>query len=317
MQTKNWRDTILKISIIGTGRVGSSTAFALINAAVADEIVLYDLNKEMAEGEALDLLHATTFHKRMIIRAGEYSDIEGSDIVIITAGAAQKPGETRLDLTIKNAKIIKGISENIKKYAPNALIINITNPVDVMSYVVWKVTGFESNRVIGTGTILDTARLRALIGKNCGVSPMSVHAYIIGEHGDSELAAWSSAMIGGVPIKGFCRNCPYKDSCNKDLSKIFEDVKNSAYTIISKKGATNYGIASATTALVESIIKNEGRVYTPSVLLDDMYIGYPAVINKDGVERTIDITMNDEETEKFERSKNIIKEYLESIKNLL
>lgn len=303
----------MKISIIGTGRVGSSTAYALINKALVDELILFDTNKIIAEGEALDLLHATTFHKRMIIKTGEYSDIKDSDIVIITAGAAQKPGETRLDLAVKNAKIIKDISENIKKYAPNSLVINITNPVDVLSYVVWKVTGFESNKVIGTGTILDTARLRSLVGANCGVSPMSVHAYVIGEHGDSELAAWSSAMIGGVPIKNFCQNCPYQNSCDSDLNKIFEEVKDSAYNIINKKGATNYGIASATSSLVESIVKNEGRVYTPSILLDDLYIGYPAVINKDGVERTINITLNEEETKKFENSKKIIQEYLVEI----
>lgn len=303
----------MKISIIGTGRVGSSTAYALINKALVDELILFDINKNIAEGEALDLLHATTFHKRMIIKAGEYSDIKDSDIVIITADAAQKPGETRLDLVVKNAKIIKEISENIKKYAPNSLVINITNPVDVLSYVVWKVTGFESNKVIGTGTILDTARLRSLVGANCGVSPMSVHAYVIGEHGDSELAAWSSAMIGGVPIKNFCQNCPYQNSCDSDLNKIFEEVKDSAYNIINKKGATNYGIASATSSLVESIVKNEGRVYTPSILLDDLYIGYPAVINKDGVERTINITLSEEETKKFENSKKIIQEYLVEI----
>lgn len=303
----------MKISIIGIGRVGSSTAFAIVNKALVEELVLIDMNKNLAEGEALDLLHASSFHKRTVIRAGDYEDIIDSNIVIITAGAAQKPGETRLDLVLKNAKIIQEISQNIKKYAPNSIIINITNPVDVMSYVAWKTSGFESNRVIGTGTILDTARLRALIGYNCGISPMSIHAYIIGEHGDSELAAWSSAMIGGVPITNFCEDCPFEQKCNLQLEEIFEEVKNSAYKIIEKKGATNYGIAAAAAALAEAIIKNEGRVFTPSVLVDNVYIGYPAIINKDGIERIVNISLNEEENEKLEVSKNIIKEYIDKI----
>ncbi|PNR97012.1 L-lactate dehydrogenase [Petrotoga sp. 9PWA.NaAc.5.4] len=305
----------MKVSIIGIGKVGSSVAFSLLNKAITDELVLIDRNKILAEGEALDLLHASAFHKRMVIRSGEYEDIQGSDIIIVTAGAAQKIGETRLDLALKNAQIIKEISENIKKYAPNSIVINITNPVDVMSYVVWKVTGFDSNRVFGTGTILDTARLRALIGSSCGVSPMSIHAYIIGEHGDSELAVWSSAMIGGVPINKFCEKCPLDQNCIRDLDEIFEEVKNSAYTIIEKKGATNYGIAAATAALVDTIAKNEGRVYTTTVLLDDLYIGYPTIINKDGVERVVNISLSEEENEKFEISKNIIREYIKKIES--
>ncbi|QTA38073.1 L-lactate dehydrogenase [Thermosipho ferrireducens] len=301
----------MKISIFGAGRVGTSVAFSILHKAVADEIVIVDINLEKAEGEALDLYHGTPFFKRCDVKAGTSRDIKNSDIVIITAGAAQKPGETRLDLTVRNAKIMKDIASQIKEYAPDSLIINITNPVDVLTYLLWKETGFESGRVIGTGTILDTARFRSLVARNCDVSPTSVHAYIIGEHGDSEFVVWSNAMIGGVQLSKFCSFCE-KESCTS-LEILFEETKNAAYKIIQKKGATNYAIGAVTSTLVESIVKDEKRVWTPSVLIDDIYIGYPAVIGRDGVKRIVKIDLDEEEQGLFERSKNIVREFVSKI----
>jgi len=303
----------MKISIIGAGRVGSSTAFALVQHSVADEIVLIDINEDLAEGEALDILHATTYHKRTNVHAGSFEDMRNSDIVIITAGTDQKKGETRFDLLNKNVEIIKSISKKIIHFAPDSIAINITNPVDILSYIIYEVTGFPWQRVIGTGTVLDTARLRSLIASNCNISPSSVHVYVIGEHGDSELAVWSSAMIGGLPIKKFCAHCPKKEKCGNIMEKLFTKTKNAAYEIIKRKGATNYGIAAATTQLVEAIVKNENKVLTPSTFYNGIYIGYPAVIGKRGVKRLVNIELDSNEKMIFEHSKEIIREHLNKV----
>ncbi len=302
----------MKLTIYGAGRVGSSTAFAILEKKLFEEIVIVDLNKDLAEGEAMDLLHSTPFSKRTLVRAGTGEDIAGSDIIVITAGAAQKPGETRLQLTQKNASIVGSIAKEIKRYSPDSIVINVTNPVDVLTYVIWKTLETDHSKVVGTGTILDTARLRSLIGLNCNVSPLSVHAYVIGEHGDSEVVAWSSATIGGIKIKYFCNNCSV-GKCNM-FEEIEKDVKNAAYEIIRRKGATNYAIAKATATFVESIVKNENRVWTPSVFHNDIYVGYPVIVGKSGVKQLLELNLSEEENVKFQNSCGIIKKAIKEIR---
>ncbi len=301
----------MKVTIYGAGRVGSSTAFAILEKKVFEEIVIVDLNKDLAEGEAMDLLHSTPFSKRTIVRAGTGEDMAGSDIVVITAGAAQKPGETRLQLTQKNASIVGTIAKEIKRYSPDSIVINVTNPVDVLTFVIWKTLETDPSKVVGTGTILDTARLRSLIGLNCNVSPLSVHAYVIGEHGDSEVVTWSSATIGGIKIKDFCNSCSV-GKCNM-FDSVENDVKNAAYEIIKRKGATNYAIAKAVASFVESIVKNENRVWTPSVFKNDIYIGYPAIVGKNGVKQLLELNLSKEEKVKFQNSCDIIKKAIKEI----
>ncbi len=302
----------MKLSIYGAGRVGATTAFALLEKRLFDEIVLVDINRELAEGEAMDLFHSTPFSKRTIVRPGTAEDIANSDVIIITAGASQKQGETRLQLLDRNVGIIQKIADEIMRYSAQSIVINVTNPVDVLTYVLWKRLEADSARVLGTGTILDTARLRSLIGINCRVSPVSVHAYVIGEHGDSEVVAWSAATIGGVKIKEFCEHCARRGCLS--FEKIEEEVRNAAYEIIRRKGATNYAIAQATANFVESILKNEQRVWTPSVLYEDIYIGYPAIVGRQGVQRIIPLRLSKEEEQKFAQSCEIIRKTLRQLK---
>ncbi|MDI3473122.1 MAG: L-lactate dehydrogenase [Thermotogaceae bacterium] len=299
----------MKVSIIGAGRVGTSIAFSLLHREIVNEMVIIDKDRNRAEGEVLDLYHSTPMFNRCDIYSGDFENISNSDFVVITAGASQKPGETRLDLTKRNVAIMKEIATGIREYSKNSIVINVTNPVDVLTYVLWKELNLPEKRVIGTGTILDTARFRSLVSKQCGVSPASVHAYIIGEHGDSEIMIWSSASIGGVNIRRFCNLCN-SENCTP-LEKIFEDTKNAAYRIIEKKGATNFAIGAVTATLIDSIYKDEKRVWTASVYIDDLYIGFPAVIGKNGVERIINISMDEEERKLFENSKNIIRRHIE------
>ncbi|MDK2886606.1 MAG: L-lactate dehydrogenase [Thermosipho sp. (in: thermotogales)] len=301
----------MKVSIIGAGRVGISIAFSLLHKKIVDELVIIDKNFDRAEGEALDLYHSTPFFKRTKIYAGNFSDMKESDFVVITAGASQKPGETRLDLTKRNVEIIKDIGKKIAFYAPESLIINVTNPVDVLTYVLWKETKIDSSRIIGTGTILDTMRFRSLVSRHCNVSANSIHAYIIGEHGDSEIMVWSSATIGGVKIKEFCNDCKIKNC--EPLEKLFEETKNAAYIIIGKKGATNLAIGAVTSEFITSIYRDEKRVWTPSILIDDVYIGFPAIVGREGIERIIGIQLNDEEKKLFENSKSIIRKHLNEL----
>ena len=315
----------MKVGIVGMGSVGSSIAFSILMKGLSRELVLIDVNKDKAEGDALDLLHGTPFVRRVKIRAGDLPDLKNCDVVIVTAGVAQKPGETRLQLLDRNVVVIKEISENIAKYSPDAIVIMVTNPVDILSYVAWKVTGFSYEKVFGSGTVLDTARLRSLIADHCDFSPKSVHVYIIGEHGDSELAVWSSATIGGVPISEICKDCGKRKTCESItiLHKFFEETKNAAYKIIEKKGATYYAVALAVTNILEAIVYDEKRVLTVSSLLNgqlgikDVFLGIPAVIGKNGIERILEIKLSDEERKKLENSAQIIKEQIERIKKNL
>lgn len=315
----------MKIGIIGMGRVGSSIAFAVLMKGMARELVLVDLDRKKAEGDALDLLHGTPFTRRAKITAGDYSDLTGSDVVVVTAGASQRPGETRLQLLDRNVEVIKNISKDIARYAPDSIVIMVTNPVDVLSYVAWKVTGFPHRRVFGSGTVLDTARLRSLVAEHCDFSPRSVHVYVIGEHGDSELAVWSSATIGGVPISEICKRCERRSSCGGEmiLHRFFDRTKRAAYEIIEKKGATHYAIALAVTDILESMMYDEKRVLTVSTLLDgqlgvkDVFLGVPAVVGKNGVERILEIKLSESEMEDFKNSADIIRKHIERIERYL
>lgn len=299
----------MKVSIFGAGRVGVSVAFSLLHRGLADEIILVDVDRARAEGEALDLLHASPMFKRCDVRSGEPSDLHGSDFVIVTAGRSQRPGETRLDLIEGNALVMKEVAQHVSRFAKDAIVINVTNPVDVLSYLLWRLTGFESSRVLGSGTTLDTARLRVLLSKTCRISPQSIHAYVIGEHGDSEFVPFSVATIGGMKLLdycGFCSNSEDGRMC-ADLSSIVEEVRRAAYKIIEKKGATNLAIGAVVGALVETIVKDEKRVWTPSVLVEDVYIGYPAVVGRSGVERTLRLNLTEEEEKAFRKSMEVIR----------
>lgn len=312
------RDRVNRVVLIGTGAVGSSYAFALLNQGVTEELVLVDLNKEKSEGDAMDLNHGMPFAPSPTkIWFGDYSDCRDADLVVICAGANQKPGETRLDLVEKNTRIFKGIVDEIVSNGFQGIFLVATNPVDILSYAVWKFSGFPKERVIGSGTILDTARFRFLLGDYLDVDTRNVHAYIIGEHGDTELPVWSHADIAGRKISDWIdSHDQYK---LEDLEDIFLNVRDAAYHIIERKGATYYGIAMGLVRLTKAILQNENSVLTVSALLDgeygqkDVYIGVPAVVNRSGIREVVQLDLNDEEKAKFDHSVDVLKKTMEPV----
>lgn len=307
-----------KIALIGTGFVGSSYAFAVLNQGLANELVLIDINKEKTKGDAMDLNHGLPFSSPMRIWAGDYEDCRDADLVVITAGANQKPGETRLELVHKNAKIFKGIISEVTKSGFNGLFLVATNPVDILSYLTMKYSGFPAHRVIGSGTVLDTARLRYLLGEAYKVNSQNVHAYIIGEHGDTELPVWSHSYIGTRPIADYMKAGvgPTQD----ELDQIFTNVRDAAYYIINSKGATYYGIAMGLARLTRAILNNENSVLTVSTLLrgeyelNDVYLGVPAVVTRSGIREVVELNLEEQELEKLHHSANILTEQLNSVK---
>ncbi|MEH7074040.1 L-lactate dehydrogenase [Neobacillus drentensis] len=307
-----------RVALIGTGFVGSSYAFALLNQGITEELVLIDLNKEKAEGDAMDLNHGLPFSpSRTKIWFGSYEDCGAADLVVITAGANQKPGETRLDLVEKNTKIFKGIVGEIMGSGFDGIFLVATNPVDILTYAVWKFSGLPKERVIGSGTILDTARFRFLLGDYFDVDTRNVHAYIIGEHGDTELPVWSHADIAGTSISDWSKNKPgFKRT---DLDQLFLNVRDAAYHIIERKGATYYGIAMGLVRLTKAILRDENSVLTVSAYLDgeygqsDIFIGVPAVVNRTGVRQVVELNLNEEEQAKFENSVNVLKLTMEPV----
>ncbi|ETI67040.1 L-lactate dehydrogenase [Neobacillus vireti] len=307
-----------RVALIGTGFVGSSYAFALLNQGITEELVLIDLNKEKAEGDAMDLNHGLPFApSRTKIWYGSNTDCGNADLVVITAGANQKPGETRLDLVEKNTRIFKGIVEEIMASGFDGIFLVATNPVDILTYAVWKFSGLPKERVIGSGTILDTARFRFLLGEYFDVDTRNVHAYIIGEHGDTELPVWSRADIAGLSISEWTKN---KDGFNQeDLNQLFLNVRDAAYHIIERKGATFYGIAMGLVRLTKAILQNENSVLTVSAYLEgeygqkDIYIGVPAVVNRNGIRKIVELDLNDDEREKFTNSVNVLKNTMEPV----
>ena len=309
---------IRKAAIIGCGFVGSSTAFALMQAGLFSELVLIDVDHSRAEGEAMDISHGIPFAKPMKIYAGTYDDIVDASIIIITAGAAQKPGETRLQLVQKNVAIFKSIIPEISKRGCEGVLLIVSNPVDILTYVAQKLSGFPTHRVIGSGTVLDTARLKTMLGEHLDVDNRTVHAFIIGEHGDSELAAWSSAMVSGVPLSKFCE---MRGHFNHDQSErhIQEMVKNSAYEIIERKKATYYGVAMAVRRICEVIARDEKSILSVSSLMEGQYgltdvcLSMPAIVGADGVEEKIPISLDEDEITNLMKSANALKEIASSL----
>lgn len=302
-----------KVAVIGCGFVGSSSAFALMQSGLFSEMVLIDADTKRAEGEAMDISHGISFARPMQIYAGNYDDITDAAIIVITAGANQKPDETRLDLIKKNAAIMKSIVGEIKKRDFGGILLIVSNPVDILTLIALKESGYPSNRVIGSGTVLDTGRFKYLLGEHLDVDSRSVHAFIIGEHGDSELAAWSNARIGGLKVNDFCELRGHFNH-EQSMKKIFENVRNSAYEIIERKHATYYGIAMAVKRICEAIVRNEKSILPVSSLmtgeygLNDVVLSIPAVVDETGVQKVIPIELNDEELTKLKDSANILKD---------
>ncbi len=307
-----------KVAMIGCGFVGSASAFSLMNSGLFSEMVLIDANKEKAEGETMDISHGVPFSRHMQIYAGDYDDITDAAIIIVTAGANQKPGETRLDLVNKNVAIFKSIMPEIKKRNCKGTILIVANPVDILTYVAIKLLGFEENRVIGSGTVLDTARLKYELGEHLSVDSRSVHAFIIGEHGDSEIAAWSSANVSGIKLDDFCEMRGHYDHKKAD-EEIADRVKNSAYEIIKRKGATYYGIAMAVRRICEVIIRDEKSIIPVSSMMhgeygiDNVVLSMPSVVGKDGFETRVPIELNEEEQQKLRESAETLKKVLEGL----
>ena len=302
-----------KVAVIGCGFVGSSSAFALMQSGLFSEMVLIDADTKRAEGEAMDISHGISFARPMQIYAGNYDDITDAAIIVITAGANQKPDETRLDLIKKNAAIMKSIVGEIKKRDFGGILLIVSNPVDILTLIALKESGYPSNRVIGSGTVLDTGRFKYLLGEHLDVDSRSVHAFSIGEHGDSELAAWSNARIGGLKVNDFCELRGHFNH-EQSMKKIFENVRNSAYEIIERKHATYYGIAMAVKRICEAIVRNEKSILPVSSLmtgeygLNDVVLSIPAVVDETGVQKVIPIELNDEELTKLKDSANILKD---------
>jgi len=308
-----------RVVLIGAGQVGASYAFALLNRGIAKELVIIDKNKEKALGDVKDLNHGLPFVSPIHIWAGDYSDCKDADIVVITAGANQAPGETRLDLIGKNSRIFRGIVEDVMNSGFNGIFLIATNPVDVLSYATWKYSGLPPERVIGSGTILDTARLRYLLGQHLQVDTRNVHAYIIGEHGDTELPVWSHANIGGLRLPEYAKAHPDKAPKKEELDDIFTNVRDAAYQIIQLKGATYYGIAVALAKLTKCILRDEHSILTVSTLmqgqygLDDTFLGMPCVVGRSGIVEVLHLDLAEEERQKLQASAHVLKEAQRSI----
>ena len=298
----------MKIGIIGCGFVGSSGAFAIALEGKANELVLVDLNTDMARAHAEDILHATPFSEPIRVAAGDYPMLTGSDLVVLACGVAQKPGETRLQLLERNVKVFQNVVPQVLKYAPDSILLIVSNPVDIMTQVVTKISGVSPHRIIGSGTILDTARFRTLLAEHLNIAPHSVHAYVLGEHGDSEVLAWSLGKVGGVPIEEFATQIgrPITDEVKAEID---EGVRRAAYRIIEGKGATYYGIGAGIARIARAIGDDEGAVLTLSNVegYGGICLSLPRVLSSKGIETTIQPMLSNEETEELIRSAEILK----------
>ncbi len=306
-----------RIHVIGAGHVGTSFAYAAIIRGLAQEIVLSDLNFERAEGEAMDLAHSVPFASPVQVRAGTLEDLKGSDIVVVTAGAKQRPGETRLDLAGRNVEAMGGMSEAIREKCPEAIVLVASNPVDVLTVAMTQFTQFPPHRVIGSGTILDTARLRHYLGKHVGVDPRNVHAAVLGEHGDSQFVSWSTAVVAGVSYGRYCELAKVEDG-PETRSRIADTVRLSAYEVIKRKGATHYAIGLGLVRLTEAILKSQSSVLTVSCVqpsgspLAGVAISLPCVISRGGVDRTVQIDLPDNEQSALVASADVIRETMKT-----
>jgi L-lactate dehydrogenase len=318
METVNIR----KSAVIGCGFVGSASAFALMQSGLFSEIVLIDTNREKAEGEAMDISHGIPFARHMKVYAGGYDDIVDAAIIIITAGAGQKPGESRLALVHKNVAIYQSIIPEITRRGCSGILLVVSNPVDILTYVTLKLSRFPESRVLGSGTVLDTARLKYSMGELLGVDSKSVHAFIIGEHGDSEIAAFSCANISGIGLDEFCEMRGYRDHVAK-CREIAHEVKNLAYEIIEKKQATYYGIAMAVKRICEVIIRDEKSILPVSCLMhgeygvDHVALSMPAIVGKDGVETHVPLLLDDMEQQELKESAQLLRRILDDCSHIL
>jgi len=311
-----------KVSIIGCGNVGMRYAYALMISGVARQIVLVDIDKNRLEGEVMDLSHGAPYISPVEIIAGDYLDIKDSDLVVITAGKKQSPGQSRIELAQDNVRIFRHIIPKIMKHAPEAIFLVVTNPVDILSYAAYKFSNKNSKKVTGSGTVLDTARFRFLLAKHCNVDSRNIHAYILGEHGDTEFAVWSRAMIGGVLFKDYCHICKNTHRClqDKELKKIFIGVRDSAYKIIERKGETSYGIGLALVRITEAILNDENAILPVSSLIEgylginNVYLSLPAVINRNGVREVLKIELSPEEKQAFINSAYSLKAIIKKLK---
>ena len=309
-----------KVAMIGCGFVGSSCCFALMQSGIFSEMVLIDADVNKAEGEALDISHGLPFGKPMKIYAGGYDDITDAAIIIVTAGANQKPGETRLDLVKKNVKIHRSINAEFKKRKINGIILIVANPVDILTCVAQKLSGLPPERVFGSGTVLDTARFKYLLGEHLSVDSRSVHAFIIGEHGDSEIAVWSSANVSGINVHQFCEMRGHF-AHEEAMIRIADEVKNAAYKIIEKKHATYYGIAMTVRRICECIIRNEKSILSVSSAMNGQFgisgicLSMPAIVGADGIETLVPISLDEKEKEKLVESANTLKKVLDDALN--
>jgi len=311
-----------KVSIIGCGNVGMRYAYALMISGIARQIVLVDIDKKRLEGEVMDLSHGAPYISPVEVVAGDYPDIKDSDLVVITAGKKQKPNQSRIELAQDNVELFRQIIPKITKYTKEAIFLIVTNPVDVLSYAAYKFSKKPAKEVIGSGTVLDTARFRFLLAKHCKIDPRNIHAYILGEHGDTEFAVWSKVMIGGVLFKDYCYICKNKHTCSKDkeLKNIFIEVRDSAYKIIERKGETSYGIGLALLRITEAILNNENSILPVSSLIEgylgikDVYLSLPAVVNRSGVREILNIEFSSAEKRAFINSAKTLKTIIKKFK---
>ena len=307
-----------KAAIVGCGFVGSATAFALMESGLFSELVMIDANRGRAEGEALDISHGLPFAKPMKIYAGDYADIADAEVVIVTAGANQKPGETRLDLVKKNVGIFRSVIPQIAEHNKDCILLIVANPVDILTYAAVKFSGFPENRVFGSGTVLDTARLKYLIGEHAQVDSRSVHTFIIGEHGDSEFPTWSSTNISGVPLYHFCEMRGHHEH-EKAMQELADSVKNSAYEIIEKKGATYYGIAMSVRRICEAIVRDEKSILPVSSMqhgehgISDVALSMPMIVGKSGIEGFVPLQLSFDEAQRLKNSAETLKSVINDV----
>jgi L-lactate dehydrogenase len=308
-----------KVVVVGAGAVGATYCYALAQSGLANEIVLHDMNEDLARGQVLDLVHGQPFFPPVVIRTGNPDDYADAHIVVITAGAAQKPGETRLQLIRKNAAIVGSIAEDVARHNCTGIMLIVSNPVDVLTYVALKKSGWDRNRVIGSGTVLDSSRFRYLLGQHCGVDVHNVHAYILGEHGDTEFAAWSMTHVAGMNIEEFCPVCNGCEDWKNQRQLIEKQVRESAYHIINYKGSTSYAVGLALVRITAAILRNQHSVLTVSTLLEgefgikDVCTSVPCVVSDKGINRIINSPLTADELQSLSHSSKVLRDAIDSI----
>lgn len=308
-----------KVVVVGAGVVGATYCYALAQSGLADEIVLTDKNEDLAQGQISDLVHGQPFFPTVIIRPGSVGDYADARLIVITAGAAQKPGETRLDLLKKNASIVGSIAEEVASAGSQGVMLIVSNPVDVLTGVALKRSGWNRNRVIGSGTVLDSARFRHFIADHCKVDVHNVHAYILGEHGDSEVAAWSMTHIGGIPVEKYCPQCGGCQGWQAERKNIEKQVRESAYHIINAKGSTHFAVGLAMVKITASVLRQQNSVLTVSTLLDgeyglkDVCLSVPAVVSDKGIVRIVEGPLSEDENRLLQRSAGVLKEAITQV----